>query len=139
MGSPQPSKTHHRWIILLNTQNRINGFTKWSINNVSLVLPPTPYLGSVKDGLNSAFDQRPPPDNYDHNNYDIMKPPMNPNSTHGSGIYTINFNTTVDIILQNANALAESVSEIHPWHLHGHAFWEFGHFIVTLSHICIWE
>ncbi|XVF05647.1 hypothetical protein REPUB_Repub05bG0190700 [Reevesia pubescens] len=127
MGSPQPPKTHHRRIILLNTQNKINGFTKWSINNVSLVLPPTPYLGSVKDGINSAFDQRPPPDNYDHNNYDIMKPPMNPNSTHGSGIYTINFNTTVDVILQNANALAENVSEIHPWHLHGHDFWVLGY------------
>ncbi|XVF20202.1 hypothetical protein REPUB_Repub11eG0177500 [Reevesia pubescens] len=127
MGSPQPPKTHHRRIILLNTQNRINGFTKWSINNVSLVLPPTPYLGSIKYGLNNAFDQRRPPDNYDLNNYDIMKPPMNPNSTHGSGIYTINFNTTVDVILQNANALAENVSEIHPWHLHGHDFWVLGY------------
>ncbi|XVE59121.1 hypothetical protein DITRI_Ditri05aG0020000 [Diplodiscus trichospermus] len=126
MGSPQPPDTHHRRIILLNTQNRINGFIKWSINNVSLALPATPYLGSIKYGLNNGFDQKQPPDNYD-NNYDIMKPPVNPNSTQGNGIYTINFNTTVDVILQNANALAKDVSEIHPWHLHGHDFWVLGY------------
>ncbi|XP_021279267.1 L-ascorbate oxidase-like [Herrania umbratica] len=126
MGSPQPPRTHDRRIILLNTQNRINGFIKWSINNISLALPPTPYLGSIKFGLNHAFDQRQPPDNYD-NSYDIMKPPVNPNSIHGNGVYTINFNTTVDVILQNANALANNVSEIHPWHLHGHDFWVLGY------------
>ncbi|XWS53245.1 hypothetical protein CRYUN_Cryun11dG0141100 [Craigia yunnanensis] len=126
MGSSQPPKTHHRRIILLNTQNRIDGFIKWSINNVSLVLPATPYLGSIKYGLNNAFDQRHPPDSYD-NSYDVFNPPMNPNSTYGSGVYTINFNTTVDVILQNANALAKDVSEIHPWHLHGHDFWVLGY------------
>ncbi|XP_022756581.1 L-ascorbate oxidase-like [Durio zibethinus] len=126
MGSPQPPRTHHRRIILLNTQNRINGSIKWSINNVSLVLPPTPYLGSIKYGLNNAFDQKSPPDNID-NSYDIMKPPVNPNSTYGNGIYTINLNTTIDVILQNANALAKDVSEIHPWHLHGHNFWVLGY------------
>ncbi|XVF05646.1 hypothetical protein REPUB_Repub05bG0190600 [Reevesia pubescens] len=120
-------KTHDRRIILLNTQNTINNFTKWSINDVSLVLPPTPYLGSVKYGLSNAFDQRPPPEDYDHINYDIMKPPVNNNSIHGNGIYTINFNTTVDVILQNANTLTENVSEIHPWHLHGHDFWVLGY------------
>ncbi|XVF05645.1 hypothetical protein REPUB_Repub05bG0190500 [Reevesia pubescens] len=127
MGSPQPPKTHHRRIVLLNTQNRINGFIKWSINNISLILPSTPYLGSIKHGLNNTFDPKRPPDNYDNINYDVFKPPVNPNSTHGSGIYTINFNTTVDVILQNANALAENVSEIHPWHLHGHDFWVLGY------------
>lgn len=126
MGSPQPPKTHHRRIILLNTQNLINGFTKWSINNVSLVLPTTPYLGSIKYGMNNAFDQRRPPDGFD-TNYDIFKPPVNSNSTLGSGVYTIKFNTTVDVVLQNANALKENVSEIHPWHLHGHDFWVLGY------------
>ncbi|CBI24374.3 unnamed protein product, partial [Vitis vinifera] len=64
MGSPKPPTTYNRRIILLNTQNTINGFTKWAINNISLTLPPTPYLG---------------------------------------------------------------VSEIHPWHLHGHDFWVLGY------------
>lgn len=128
MGSPQPPGTHQRRIVLLNTQNKINGFTKWSINNVSLVLPSTPYLGSIKYGLNNTgFDRKlPPPDNY-NSNYDIMNPPANPNSTHGNGVYAIDFNTTVDVVLQNANALAKNVSEIHPWHLHGHDFWVLGY------------
>lgn len=39
----------------------------------------------------------------------------------------LKFNTTIDIILQNANALGENVSEIHPWHLHGHNFWVLGY------------
>ncbi|XVE79722.1 hypothetical protein DITRI_Ditri14bG0079900 [Diplodiscus trichospermus] len=126
MGTPQPPKIHHRRIVLLNTQNLINGFTKWSINNVSLILPPTPYLGSLKFSLNNTFDQRHPPENYD-SGYDVFKPAMNPNATHGNGVYTFNFNITVDVILQNANALAKGVSEIHPWHLHGHDFWVLGY------------
>ncbi|KAL5580037.1 hypothetical protein UlMin_012479 [Ulmus minor] len=126
MGSPKPPRKTNRRIILLNTQNKINGFTKWAINNVSLVLPPTPYLGSIKYGLKNGFDQQNPPENFAAN-YDIMKPPVNPNSTHGSGVYTFALNVTVDVILQNANALNANVSEIHPWHLHGHDFWVLGY------------
>ncbi|OMO91452.1 Multicopper oxidase, type 1 [Corchorus olitorius] len=127
IGSPQPPKTHDRRIILLNTQNTINGFTKWALNNISLTLPPTPYLGSIKYGIHEAFDQKIPPDNYDDANYDIFNPALNPNSTFGNGVYTIKFKNTVDLILQNANALAKNVSEIHPWHLHGHDFWVLGY------------
>ncbi|KAL5583104.1 hypothetical protein UlMin_015546 [Ulmus minor] len=126
MGSPKPPRKTNRRIILLNTQNKINGFTKWAINNISLVLPPTPYLGSIKYGLKNGFDQQNPPENFAAN-YDIMKPPVNPNSTHGSGVYTFALNITVDVILQNANALNANVSEIHPWHLHGHDFWVLGY------------
>ncbi|KAK9166988.1 hypothetical protein Scep_002179 [Stephania cephalantha] len=126
IGSPKPPTSHDRRIYLLNTQNKINGIIKWAINNVSLVLPSTPYLGSMKFGLRGTFDKQSPPDNFS-NDYDIMKPPTNPNSVHGSGVYMIEFNSTVDVILQNANALAENVSEIHPWHLHGHDFWVLGY------------
>ncbi|KAF5953264.1 hypothetical protein HYC85_011208 [Camellia sinensis] len=56
-----------------------------------------------------------------------MKQAQNPNSTYGSGVYMLSFNTTIDIILQNANALAVNTSEIHPWHLHGHDFWVLGY------------
>ncbi|KAJ9557306.1 hypothetical protein OSB04_011920 [Centaurea solstitialis] len=125
-GSPKPPINHHRRIFLLNTQNRINGYTKWAINNVSLSLPPTPYLGSIKHRLTNAFDQKSPPDTF-LSTYDIMKPPPNPNSTYGSGVYMLKFNTTIDVILQNANALNPNVSEIHPWHLHGHDFWVLGY------------
>lgn len=127
MGTPKPPVNHDRRIILLNTQNKINGYTKWALNNVSLVLPPTPYLGSIKYGLKNAFDQKNPPENFDSINYDVTKPPVNPNSTYGNGVYMLGFNNTVDVILQNANALSANVSEIHPWHLHGHDFWVLGY------------
>ncbi|KAK9069657.1 hypothetical protein SSX86_011561 [Deinandra increscens subsp. villosa] len=127
LGSQNPPPiTNHRRIFLLNTQNRIDGYTKWAINNVSLTLPPTPYLGSIKHGFSNAFDQKSPPDSF-VNTYDITRPPSNPNSTYGNGVYMLKFNTTIDVILQNANALNANVSEIHPWHLHGHDFWVLGY------------
>ncbi|XP_071725523.1 L-ascorbate oxidase-like [Rutidosis leptorrhynchoides] len=125
-GSPKPPTTYHRRIFLLNTQNRIDGYTKWAINNVSLTLPPTPYLGSIKHGFTEAFNQKSPPDTF-HDTYDIMRPPANPNTTYGNGVYMLKFNNTIDVILQNANALNANVSEIHPWHLHGHDFWVLGY------------
>ncbi|KAL9244349.1 hypothetical protein vseg_018135 [Gypsophila vaccaria] len=126
MGSPAPPTTFDRRITLLNTQNKLNGFIKWSINNVSLSLPPTPYLGSIKFGLKSGFNQVSPPEEFP-SSYDVMVPPPNPNTTVGNGVYKLDFSTTVDIILQNANALANNTSEIHPWHLHGHDFWVLGY------------
>ncbi|EEF32187.1 L-ascorbate oxidase [Ricinus communis] len=125
-GTQPPPKNYDRRIILLNTQNKYNGHTKWAINNVSLSLPATPYLGAMKFGLRNAFDQEKPPEKYDES-YDVMKPAANPNTTVGSGVYTIGYQTTVDVILQNANALSKDVSEVHPWHLHGHDFWVLGY------------
>lgn len=121
MNTPKPPKNYDRRVILLNTQNKLNGFTKWAINNVSLSLPATPYLGSMRYGLHGAFDQANPPENYPQD-YDLMNPPVNPNTTIGNGVYKFGFKTTVDVILQNANTLS-NVSEVHPWHLHGHDFW----------------
>ncbi|KAL0419473.1 UNVERIFIED_CONTAM: L-ascorbate oxidase [Sesamum radiatum] len=125
-GTPKPPTTSDRRIVLLNTQNFIDGHTKWAINNVSLVLPPTPYLGSIRFGLSNVFDQKRPPDNFKHD-YDVMRPAPNQNTTSGNGVYVLRFNTTIDVILQNANALRANVSEIHPWHLHGHDFWILGY------------
>ncbi|PHU03145.1 L-ascorbate oxidase [Capsicum chinense] len=95
-----------------------------TINNVSLVLPTTPYLGSIR--YVSAFDTRPPPDNFPKD-YDVITQAPNSNSSYDSGVYMLKFNTTIDIILQNANALAKGASEIHPWHLHGNDFWVLGY------------
>ncbi|MQL80233.1 hypothetical protein Taro_012689 [Colocasia esculenta] len=125
-GTPRPPSSSHRLMSLLNTQNKLNGYTKWSINNVSLVLPPTPYLGSIKHRLANAFVTVKPPESFPVD-YNVMKPPVNPNTTQSSGVYMLEFNSTVDVILQNANALSENISEIHPWHLHGHDFWVLGY------------
>ncbi|GMH10964.1 hypothetical protein Nepgr_012805 [Nepenthes gracilis] len=127
MGStPSPPKNYDRRIILLNTQNKIDGHIKWAVNNISLALPSTPYIGSMMFGLRSGFDHRNPPEKFP-SSYDVMKPPPNPNSSYGSRVYTFRLNSTVDVILQNANALQENTSEIHPWHLHGHNFWVVGY------------
>ncbi|XP_031100994.1 L-ascorbate oxidase-like [Ipomoea triloba] len=125
-GPTGPPRGHDRRLHLLNTQNLIDGYIKWAINNVSLALPPTPYLGSIKLGVRNAFDRRPPPEKFSEA-YDVMRAALNPNATVGNGVYTFRFNSTVDVILQNANALAANVSEIHPWHLHGHDFWVLGY------------
>ncbi|KAI5406512.1 hypothetical protein KIW84_053014 [Lathyrus oleraceus] len=86
MGTPQPPKYSNQKILLLNTQNLIGNFTKWAINNVSLTLPVTPYIGSLKFKLKNTFDRKPPPRTYPID-YDIFKNPVNPNTTTGNGVY----------------------------------------------------
>ncbi|CAI9280326.1 unnamed protein product [Lactuca saligna] len=121
-------QTSDRVIILLNTQNRINGSVKWSINNVSFSLPHTPYLISLKHDLLHTFEQTPPPDVINgYQTYDINTVAPNVNATSSNSLYRLKFNTTVDIILQNANTLNVNNSETHPWHLHGHDFWVVGY------------
>lgn len=122
-----PPQTSDRVIVMLNTQNEVDGFRRWSINNVSLNHPKTPYLISLKHNLTDQFDQNPPPDGYDFAKYDIYVKQNNSNATTSSGIYRLMFNTTVDIILQNANTMNPNNSETHPWHLHGHDFWVLGY------------
>ncbi|KAG8373336.1 hypothetical protein BUALT_Bualt11G0013600 [Buddleja alternifolia] len=122
-----PPQTSDRVIVMLNTQNRINGNVRWSINNVSFNLPHTPYLIAYKHNLLHTFEQRPPPDNYDSANHDIFSVAKNVNATTSNGAYRLKFNTTVDIILQNANTMNPNNSETHPWHLHGHDFWVLGY------------
>jgi len=126
MGTPQPPKIADRTIYLLNTQSKIGNFTKWAINNVSLTLPITPYLGAIKYKLNNTFDRNPPPDRFPFD-FDIFKTPVNPSTTTGNGVYTFHLNEVVDVILQNANMLKDNTSEVHPWHLHGHDFWVLGY------------
>ncbi|KAI5324455.1 hypothetical protein L3X38_033528 [Prunus dulcis] len=122
-----PPPTSDRVIVLLNTQNTVNGHVRWSVNNVSFTHPHTPYLIALKQNLTEAFDQTSPPDGYDFVNYDIYKTPNNTNATVSNGIYRLQFNTTVDLILQNANTRNPNNSETHPWHLHGHDFWVLGY------------
>ncbi|XP_020575855.1 L-ascorbate oxidase [Phalaenopsis equestris] len=122
-----PPRTSDRLILLLNTQNKINGYTRWSVNNVSFIFPTTPYLIAIKDKLRQVFSQTPAPDTYDYKNYDIYSVSENPNAMLGDSIHRLEFNSTVDIILQNANTLSNNTSETHPWHLHGHDFWVLGY------------
>lgn len=127
-----PPPTSDRHIILLNTQNMIDGYTKWALNNVSLTFPTTPYLVALKEKrltnkLPELFDQTPPSDVYDWEHYDIHNIAPNVNATSRTAIYRLEFNTTVDVVLQNANTMNPNNSETHPWHLHGHDFWVLGY------------
>ena len=97
--------------MLLNTKNLINGQTHWSLNNRSIVLPQTPYLSAIKYSIPDAFDQNPPPDSHDIEHYDIYSVPENKNTTSSNATYKIDFNFTVDIILQNANTTTNGTSE----------------------------
>ncbi|XP_074308721.1 L-ascorbate oxidase-like [Silene latifolia] len=126
-----PPPTSDRVIVLLNTQNKVNGFLHWTVNNVAISLPSTPYLVALgekrlKGKLHQVFDQGSPPDKYDYKNYNINIPPVNQNGTSSNAIYRLKFDTTIDIVLQNAKSLANN-SETHPWHLHGHDFWVLGY------------
>ncbi|CAN0901907.1 L-ascorbate oxidase [Linum grandiflorum] len=123
----QNSKIQNHSNQLLNTQNKVNGKFKWALNNLSLTLPTTPYLVAFKRNLKGVFDQNPPPDKVDMSNYDIYSVAENVNTTLSSRIYRLEFNSTVDVVLQNANTMTPNNSEAHPWHLHGHDFWVLGY------------
>ncbi|XP_073289140.1 L-ascorbate oxidase [Primulina huaijiensis] len=121
-----PPQTSDRVIVMLNTQNRINGYVRWSVNNVSFSLPHTPYLIAFKEKLLHVFDKTPPPDGYDPS-HDIYTVAKNVNATTSNAAYRLEFNSTVDVILQNSNTMNPNNSETHPWHLHGHDFWVMGY------------
>ncbi|XP_042457751.1 L-ascorbate oxidase-like [Zingiber officinale] len=121
-----PPPAADRSLLLLNTQNKVEGRVRWSINNVSFNMPHTPYLIALKKGLRHAFDQAPAPETYDYRSYDIYINQTNPNATISTSIYRLEFNSTVDVVLQNANMMNPNTSDTHPWHLHGHDFWVLG-------------
>ncbi|KAG0469775.1 hypothetical protein HPP92_016475 [Vanilla planifolia] len=122
-----PPRVPHRTILLLNSQSRIDGYLKWSLNNVSYFFPTTPYLIAMKKRLLHVFDPGHAPESYDYKSHDIWSAPKNPNATLGNGIYRLEFGSTVDVVLQNTNTLTPNNSETHPWHLHGHDFWVLGY------------
>ncbi|KAG0601867.1 hypothetical protein M758_11G144400 [Ceratodon purpureus] len=133
-NNPDPTshafnKTEHavtRTIILLNTQNKYQGHTKWAINNVTYAPLQTPLLAALVYNISGAVDLTPPPD-YPTSGYNIFNPPANPNTNVGSGVYQFNTGDVVELILQNAATLTANQSEVHPWHLHGHDFWIMGY------------
>ncbi|KAL9258422.1 L-ascorbate oxidase-like protein, partial [Drosera capensis] len=74
-----PPTTADRTIVFLNTQNKINGYIHWSMNNVSFSLPSTPYLAALKERLHHVFRQNSPPNGYDFKDYDIFSVAKNVN------------------------------------------------------------
>lgn len=124
-----PPLRSDRTVVILCTQNMVQGRVKWALNNISYVARPTPVLAAFKYNIRGAgFDSRPPPD-FPVRDYDVFAPPppQYRNATAGSPVYVFKQGSVVDVIVQNANTLTPNNSEIHPWHLHGHDFWILGY------------
>ncbi|KAF9591612.1 hypothetical protein IFM89_004841 [Coptis chinensis] len=69
-----PPRSSDRVIILLNTQNQIDGYLHWAVNNVSFTLPSTPYLIALKDKLGYGKGKFDP--NNDPKKYNLIDPIM---------------------------------------------------------------
>ncbi|EFJ12951.1 hypothetical protein SELMODRAFT_123038 [Selaginella moellendorffii] len=123
---PLPERANVR-LMLLSTQNRIDGKIKWAINNVSYVPRATPVIAAFQFNLTTAYDLAASPPRDFSRGYKIRNAPPNPSAIQGSGVYTFRHNDVVDVVLQNSNTLVPNNSEIHPWHLHGHDFWVLGY------------
>ncbi|KAI9359332.1 Cupredoxin [Zopfochytrium polystomum] len=78
-----------------------DGFLRWAMNNVSYALPRDVSL------LESAYSKT------------LAALPRE------TAVITLPSNGVVDVIVQNL-AGPSGVCEIHPWHLHGHSFWDLG-------------
>jgi L-ascorbate oxidase len=124
-----PPKKSDRAIVLLTTQNLVDGHIKWAVNGISYVPRPTPVIAALKYNIKGAYDLTPPPDFPHVKSYDVFSPPPPElqNATFGSPVYIFKKDSVVDVIVQNANTLTPNNSEIHPWHLHGHDFWVLGY------------
>ena len=125
---PKPPENCDRTVVILGTQNLVNGYIKWALNGISYIPRPTPVIAALKYHIKGAYDMTPPP-NYPTANYDVFSPPTPAltNATGGSPIYIFKKDSVVDVIIQNANTLTPNNSEIHPWHFHGHDFWVLGY------------
>jgi L-ascorbate oxidase len=120
-------------IVMLNTQDVVDGHVKWAINHVSLALPATPYLGAYYAGLErEVFNITEAPRTFNAN-YDVRKPPEaqapagKTPTTVRNQVYRFTDGAVVDVVIQNANMRSADTSEAHPWHLHGHDFWVLGY------------
>ncbi|KAM3192048.1 hypothetical protein ACQJBY_069347 [Aegilops geniculata] len=130
--APPPPRTEqvNRTIVMLNTQTLVGGHMKWAVNNVTLTLPATPYLGAYFYGVqSSAFDASGEAPNGFPRGYDIDLPPANNSyeTTLSDRVYELPHGAVVDVVLQNADMRRDNDSETHPWHLHGHDFWVLGY------------
>uniref|UniRef100_A0ACD6AEK3 Uncharacterized protein n=1 Tax=Avena sativa TaxID=4498 RepID=A0ACD6AEK3_AVESA len=130
--APPAPKRATRTIVMLNRQILVGEHVKWAINNVSLTLPATPYLGAYFYGLQgSAFDATDEAPSGFPDDYNIRAPPAAKENSYkarlSDRVYELPDGALVDVVLQNADMLTETVSETHPWHLHGHDFWVMGY------------
>ncbi|CAF1238781.1 unnamed protein product [Didymodactylos carnosus] len=109
-----PPSNADREIILTGTQVRnYDGGVRWAMNKVVYISPNSSYL------LNDLY----------FNNKSLISSSNNlSNLTNGGyyaphNTYPIRKNEVIDFVIQNTAAL-NGVCEGHPYHTHGHEFWE---------------
>jgi len=92
--------------IILNTYQWLeNNKIRWAVNNVSFLFPSgVPYLVRAYLDPDHPFDDLP----------EKSKP------------IHLEYNTAYDIVIQSLSSAVNGMCEVHPWHLHGHAFWDMG-------------
>ncbi|KAJ4824863.1 Laccase-14 [Turnera subulata] len=101
-----------------------------SVNNVSFVTPSFDLLQAYYYGIKGVYEEdfpRKPPYEF---NYTGERLPFNLlTPTFGTKVMVLDYNASVEIILQGTNVLA---SDHHPIHIHGYSFyvvgWGFGKF-----------
>jgi len=127
--------------VVVGTQNRRvrDNQLVWAINNMSEIFTAEPVIVTAYNAarrtnewptdLGPPFMDIPevPPTTWDYTN-------MTKNLTPGPGPYTeksgvpiirLKMGDVVQIVMQNSYNLGAH-SEAHPWHLHGHSFWQVG-------------
>ncbi|PIN11709.1 Multicopper oxidase [Handroanthus impetiginosus] len=101
-----------------------------SMNNISFVYPSIDILGAYYYGINGVFGRNfpeNPPKMYDYTGKNLPENLLTPE--FGTRALVLEYNASVELILQGTNVLA---SDNHPVHLHGYGFyvvgWGFGNF-----------
>ncbi|KAH7514592.1 hypothetical protein FEM48_Zijuj11G0105800 [Ziziphus jujuba var. spinosa] len=93
-----------------------------SVNNVTFVMPTTALLQAHFFNISGVFTTdfpANPPHSYNFSG----APPTNLQTTNGTKVYRLAYNSTVQLILQDTGIIAP---ENHPVHLHGFNFFQVG-------------
>jgi FtsP/CotA-like multicopper oxidase with cupredoxin domain len=108
----------------------------WAVNNVTTIKPAEPLIGQAVNTaqtfgwptsiVDTVEIPQEPPVTWDYDT--SVKDAGGPGEVVGiQGVAVASFieGQVIEFVLQNARAL-NFAAELHPWHLHGHAFWQVG-------------
>ncbi|CAG8603142.1 1059_t:CDS:2, partial [Ambispora gerdemannii] len=106
---PLPAKSD-RTIVIRSQQVLLrNGGRQWTVNAVSFMDPQSAILLDLYSGNRPVYT-------------DYSKLLANGHNV-SIGTYPLRYKETIDLVFQNTFG-AEGTCDYHPWHLHGHSFWE---------------
>lgn len=93
------------------------------INNVNFFMPTTPLLQAHYYNMGGVFTDDFPANPPIPFNYTATSPTNNMQTTNGTKVYRVAFNSTVQLVFQGTSIVAP---ESHPTHLHGFNFFVIG-------------